>query len=91
MTIKEIDGNVFGEFASNHMLKNYFQTKEYGDLMKYSDFSVMYIGAFQNNILIGLLYCGLFISVSLVLGRFIMIFTDLILNKITNFIPYNNT
>ena len=52
MTIKEIDGNVFGEFASNHMLKNYFQTKEYGDLMKYSDFSVMYIGAFQNNILI---------------------------------------
>ena len=44
MTIKEIDGNVFSEFASNHMLKNYFQTKEYGDLMKYSDFSVMYIG-----------------------------------------------
>lgn len=46
--------------------------------------------AFQNNILIGLLYCGLFISVSLVLGRLIMIFTDFILNKIANFILYNN-
>lgn len=52
MIIKEIDGNTFNEFANNHMLKNYFQTKEYGDLMKYSDFSVMYIGAFKNNILI---------------------------------------
>ena len=41
MIIKEIDEITFDEFAKNHILKNFYQTKEYGRLMQHSDFSVM--------------------------------------------------
>lgn len=44
--------------------------------------------AFQHNFLISLLYCGLFIGISLALGKLIMIFTDTILKKVANFISY---
>ena len=53
MIIKEIDKEVFNEFAKNHVLKNFFQTKEYGDLMSHSDFQVMYIGGYENDSLVG--------------------------------------
>ena len=46
MSIEEIKADEFNEFANNHMLKNFYQTKEYGELMSHSDFSVAYIGAF---------------------------------------------
>ena len=52
MIIKEIDKDVFSEFANNHVLKNFFQTKEYGDLMSHSDFSVMYIGGYVDEMLV---------------------------------------
>ena len=52
MIIKEINGDEFNEFANNHMLKNFFQTKEYGELMSNSDFQVMYIGGFLNDTII---------------------------------------
>ena len=52
MIIKEIDADTFNEFANNHILKNYFQTKEYGTLMSKSDYSVMYIGAYQDDVLL---------------------------------------
>ena len=52
MSIEEINATTFGEFASNHVLKNFFQTKEYGELMSHSDFSVMYIGAYHKDILV---------------------------------------
>ena len=52
MIIKEIDGDTFNEFANNHMLKNFFQTKEYGELMSHSDYSVMYIGGYHNNVIV---------------------------------------
>ena len=52
MNIKEIDEITFDEFAKKHILKNFFQTKEYGRLMKHSDFSVMYIGGYQDNVLV---------------------------------------
>lgn len=52
MLIKEIDELVFDEFAKNHILKNFFQSKEYGRLMKGSDFSVMYVGAYQSDVLV---------------------------------------
>ena len=38
MKIKEIDGDTFNEFARKHVLKNFYQTREYGELMKHSDF-----------------------------------------------------
>lgn len=47
MSIEEINIKVFDEFTNNHMLKNYFQSSEYGELMDYSNYSVMYIGAFN--------------------------------------------
>jgi len=49
MIIKEISPEEFNEFANNHILKNFYQTKEYGELMSHSDFSVTYIGAYQND------------------------------------------
>ena len=52
MVIKEIDGEAFNKFANNHMLKNFFQTKEYGELMSQSDYSVMYIGGYHNDIMV---------------------------------------
>ena len=52
MSIEEINATKFGEFASKHVLKNFFQTKEYGELMSHSDFSVMYIGAYHKDILV---------------------------------------
>ena len=52
MIISEINENIFNDFASKHTLKNFFQTREYGNFMKFSDFSVMYIGAYDNGSLV---------------------------------------
>lgn len=52
MNIKEIKSEEFNEFAKNHTLKNFYQTKEYGELMAHSDFQVMYIGAYIKNVLV---------------------------------------
>jgi len=48
MYIEEITGEAFNEYAREHMLKNFFQSFEYGELMTHSDYKVMYIGAFDN-------------------------------------------
>jgi lipid II:glycine glycyltransferase (peptidoglycan interpeptide bridge formation enzyme) len=52
MIISEINENVFNDFAKSHTMKNFFQTKEYGQFMKYSDFNIMYIGAYENGSLV---------------------------------------
>ncbi len=52
MIISEINENVFNDFAKSHTMKNFFQTKEYGQFMKYSDFNTMYIGAYENGSLV---------------------------------------
>ena len=52
MKIQDIDGDTFNAFASKHILKNFFQTKEYGDVMSHSEFSVRYVGGFVNNELV---------------------------------------
>ena len=52
MKVQEIDKDVFAEFAKKHILKNFFQTKEYGELMRHSEFSVMYIGSYKENELV---------------------------------------
>ena len=46
MIVKEISADEFNEFAKKHMLKNFFQTKQYGTLMTHSEFQVTYIGGF---------------------------------------------
>lgn len=52
MIIKEINKDEFDTFAKNHILKNYFQTKEYGELMTNSNYNRMYIGAYKDNTLV---------------------------------------
>ena len=52
MIIDEINENIFEDFASKHTLKNFFQTKEYGSFMKHSDFNVMYVGGYENGVLV---------------------------------------
>ncbi len=49
MKVQEIDKEVFAEFAKTHILKNFYQTKEYGELMRHSEFSVMYVGGYRDN------------------------------------------
>ena len=52
MKVQEIDKEIFAEFAKQHILKNYFQTKEYGNIMTYSEFEVMYIGGYKDDTLV---------------------------------------
>lgn len=52
MRVQEIDEITYSEFANKHMLKSFFQTKEYGELMKYSDYKTMYIGGFDDGELV---------------------------------------
>ena len=52
MKIQEIDAETFSKFASSHMLKNFYQTEEYGNLMAHSDFQTMYVGAYLDNTLV---------------------------------------
>ena len=52
MIVKEIDADTFNNFANNHILKNFYQTKQYGELMSHSDFQVMYIGGYMGDNLI---------------------------------------
>ena len=52
MKVKEIDKDTFSTFANNHILKNFFQTKEYGSLMTKSEYSVMYIGGYKEDTLV---------------------------------------
>ena len=53
MIIKEIDEYIFDEFAKKHILKNFYQSKEYARLMKKSDYSVMFIGGYQGDMIVG--------------------------------------
>ena len=52
MKIKEIDEYLFSEFAKKHILKNFFQTKEYGKLMTYSQYNPIFIGGYINDDLV---------------------------------------
>ena len=52
MNIKEIDAKTFGEFASKHALKNFYQTEEYGNLMAHSDFQTIYVGAYVDDTIV---------------------------------------
>ncbi len=48
MYIEEITGETFNEYARHHMLKNFFQSFEFGELMTHSDYKVMYIATYDN-------------------------------------------
>ncbi len=53
MQIKEINEIEFDNFANNHILKNYYQTSKYGNLMKKFGYTPIYIGAYEDNTLVG--------------------------------------
>lgn len=52
MLIEQIEKNVFDEFAKNHVLRNFYQTSAYGELMSRNGYSVLYIGGFTNSKLV---------------------------------------
>lgn len=59
MIIKLISEDVFETYAKKHILKNFYQTIEYGKLMSNNGYSSLYVGGFINNELVSasLLLC----------------------------------
>ena len=53
MQIKEINEIEFDNFASSHVLKNYYQTSYYGNLMKKFGYTPIYIGVFDSDSIVG--------------------------------------
>lgn len=53
MQIKEINEKEFDTYASNHILKNYYQTSYYGNLMKKFGYTPIYIAIFESDEIIG--------------------------------------
>jgi len=53
MKIKEINKDEFDNFANNHILKNYYQTSTYGEFMKKFGYTPIYIGAYENEEIVG--------------------------------------
>lgn len=52
MKVREINADEFTTFSTKHLMKNFYQTKQYGSLMSHSDFNTMYIGGYENNQLV---------------------------------------
>ena len=53
MQIKDINEIEFDNFASSHVLKNYYQTSYYGNLMKKFGYTPIYIGVFDSDSIVG--------------------------------------
>ena len=53
MQIKEINEIEFDNFANNHILRNYYQTSKYGNLMKKFGYTPIYIAVFEEEKIIG--------------------------------------
>lgn len=64
MVIKEISKEEFDSCVSNNVLKNYYQTSIYGDLMKKGGYTPLYIKATEGNKIVG---------ISLILSKYITI------------------
>ena len=64
MQIKEINEIEFDNYANNHILRNYYQTSKYGNLMKKFGYTPIYIAVFEEEKIIG---------VALILSKYIAI------------------
>ena len=53
MQIKEINEMEFDNYANNHILRNYYQTSKYGNLMKKFGYTPIYIAVFEEEKIIG--------------------------------------
>ncbi len=53
MQIKEINETEFDNFANHHILRNYYQTSQYGNLMKKFGYTPIYIAMFEENEIVG--------------------------------------
>ncbi|MEG1309341.1 MAG: peptidoglycan bridge formation glycyltransferase FemA/FemB family protein [Bacilli bacterium] len=49
MLLRDIDENEFKSFTEAYPFSSIFQTVEYANVMKYEGYTVIYVGAFQNN------------------------------------------
>ena len=65
MKIISLNEFEFESFSKNHPLRNYYQTKEYANLMKNFGFSPKYIGVVHNKTLIG---ASLILTVPIFMG-----------------------
>lgn len=53
MQVKEIDKKTFDNFAKSHLQSSYFQTSNYSMLMNNYKYEIMFVGAYENNTIIG--------------------------------------
>ena len=65
MKIVSLKPEEFDRFAKNHPLRNYYQSVEYGNLMKNFGFSTLYVGFVHNKKLIG---ASLILNVQIFMG-----------------------
>lgn len=49
MVIEQIEPNVFDEFAKSHVLRNFYQTSAYGELMSKNGYTALYVGAYVDS------------------------------------------
>lgn len=49
MVIEQIEPNVFDEFAKSHVLRSFYQTSAYGELMSKNGYTALYVGAFVDS------------------------------------------
>ncbi len=52
MILKQIEQDVFDEFSKKHVLRSFYQTSAYGQLMSKNGYSAIYIGGYDNSELI---------------------------------------
>lgn len=53
MVIKEISKDEFNSFSKTHILSSFYQTKEYGTVMSRNGYQDIYVGAFEDDNMIG--------------------------------------
>ena len=52
MILKQIEQDVFDEFSKKHVLRSFYQTSAYGQLMSKNGYTAIYIGGYDNSELI---------------------------------------
>ncbi len=46
MVIEQIEKDIFDAFSKNHILKSFYQTSAYGELMSKNGYTSIYIGGY---------------------------------------------
>ena len=49
MVIEQIEKDIFDAFSKNHILKSFYQTSAYGELMSKNGYTSIYIGGYVDS------------------------------------------